>query len=101
MTGSKSIAHNVSKFKRSKCKNCKSIFPWSNAIYIQADDNIETYCSKNCLPEYDNEILNCSVCNLIVEQSSIFCMVCTTWVHQKCSKLTDNDLETLSTADDI
>ena len=99
MTSINKATHSVRRFKRSKCKKCRSIFPLSKAIYIQKGDNMETYCSKDCLPGSDCEILNCSVCNLVVEQSSIFCMECKSWTHQQCSKLTDDDISALSATD--
>ena len=84
--------HSVSKFRRSKCTNCKAIFPLTKGIHVIKNTNTEIYCSKGCLPQGDKEIVNCSVCNIVVEDASIFCFICKSWVHQHCSKLNDEDL---------
>ena len=84
--------HTVSKFRRSRCKNCNIIFPLSKGIHILNGEYTEIYCSLHCLPQGNREILNCSVCSLVVEQASIFCSICDRWVHQDCSKLNDEAL---------
>ena len=59
----------------------------------------QVFCSKQCIPE-QAEILNCKVCNFYVKGSSILCSLCNTWIDQQCAKLTDNELNDLS-SDDI
>ena len=97
MSKTRKITHNVSKFKTAKCYKCKSIFPFSKAIHILQNNLTEKYCSRECLPKADDlEILNCNVCNQVVEQNSIFCCNCNCWIDQKCSKLSDEEIQELS-----
>ena len=91
--------YTVGKFRRSKCNTCKKLFPLSKQLLISSctdNDTNAAYCSLKCLPNREVDILNCSVCNLIVKQNSIFCFLCTRWVHQSCAKLTDDDILKLS-----
>ena len=84
-----------SKFRRKKCPKCSTIFPLSKGINILSDNTKYVYCSLNCIPQKGIEILNCSVCSNVVENDSIFCYICCRWVHQQCSRLTDDDLNIL------
>ena len=95
----KKNAQKVSKFKRNKCDNCKICFPAKKAIHIQKENKNEICCSPKCLPEGDYEILNCSTCNELVLNDSIFCSSCNRWVHQLCAKLNDNDIFILGSSD--
>ena len=87
------------KFERKKCPHCRTMFPVSKGIHILSDNKNNIYCSLNCLPHKSIEFLNCSVCNKVVENESIFCEMCDSWVHQHCSRLTDEELKILHSDD--
>lgn len=49
--------------------------------------------NKACIPNYNNAYVDCSICEkAVIYNSSIHCSCCNHFIHQKCTKLSKEDI---------
>ena len=85
---------------KSQCFACKNPVPKNNyknktIIYNNELVKLCKTCGQNQSKlNYDNiEYLNCTICTKTVNNESIFCSRCQSWVHPDCANLNRKDLE--------
>lgn len=78
-------------------------------VYCNNDTKNYTFCTKSCFKSFagnsicDYEVNNCSICTKKIGNNveSIFCDLCSQWVHRKCIKnLSSKDYSTLCSNND-